>query len=160
MAYGNGSTNDDSYNKANKNYNFNHPGGDCANFVSQALHAGNFPENLTWGYTASGTLTQWGFDNGNGTTDWVNAGDLITYMISIGGTVVQPAQAAAGDIVHDTYGGASHDEIITGFATNGDILITCHNRDAVQFPILWYNDNGGSSYAYSEIVQPLDWVSY
>ena len=46
---------------------------DCADFVSQCLHAGNIPMTSAWNY--SGALP---------TTDWCNVGSLKAYLLSNG----------------------------------------------------------------------------
>lgn len=70
---------------------------DCANFISQALHAGGIPTSSTWQA---------------GTSNWTSVSDLTTYMLNQGYWDSIPiSEAWVGDIL--TYKEGSHVVMIT-----------------------------------------------
>ena len=112
-----------SYNEDYKN--FNEIGGDCTNFISQCINAGNIPLTKTWRpYTNS----------------WIRVNELYNYLINnkIGIKINVNDKYLPGDIIQffsNTKGFFSHSCIITKTLTNGDYLYCCHTYDKLNFPL-------------------------
>lgn len=75
---------------------------DCANFISQALHAGGIPKDSTWTCNTS-----------TGTSAWINVSALTSYMFSNKHywSPIPTSAVAVGDIM--SYGSYSHIVMIT-----------------------------------------------
>ena len=112
-----------SYNPKYKN--FDKSGGDCTNFVSQCLHAGNIPLTNTWKpYSNS----------------WIRVNDLYNYLINnkIGIDVTSKNDYREGSIIQffsNQKGYFSHSGIITKSLDYGEYLYTCHSYDKLNFPL-------------------------
>lgn len=121
----------------NKNYrNYNYSGGDCANFVSQALfEGGNFKKTGSWNYNNKGA-----------TKAWLNANALKNYMLNSGrgsliarGTYLSVFKSSyklePGDIVaYEKKGKVAHVSIVTAADSKGYALVSCHNADRYRVP--------------------------
>lgn len=110
----------------NEDYtNYNEMGGDCTNFISQCVCAGNIPLTKNWRpYTNS----------------WIRVNDLYSYLINnkIGININVNDKYQSGDIIQfysNTKGFYSHSCIITKVLTNGDYLYCCHSYDKLNFPL-------------------------
>ncbi len=130
------------YNSKYKNYN--HLGGDCANFASQILHeGGGFKKTYTWNYQKDGTKA------------WVNAQAFKDYMVNSGrasviakGTYEQVYKLSykllPGDfIAYEKKGKIKHISVVTGADSKGYSLVNCHNTDRYKVPwdLGWSNKN-------------------
>jgi hypothetical protein len=126
----------------------------CANFVSQALHAGGLPfkGNTTlgdndWGRSRAG---EWGWNMPDSrwwpevegfshTRSWYNADAQQEFFLKNGGERVGASGARPGDIVYFDYadgpggradGESHHAALITAVLPDGDILYTQHTPGA------------------------------
>lgn len=126
------------YNGKYKIYTF--AGGDCANFVSQVLHAGGIPMGHGWHYTKEGS------------TAWVQSESLVWHLLSSGrglrlfrgtfseaGSGVQPESPAGrlepGDIIaYEKKGQVSHVAVVVGKDPRGYVTIASHTADRLYFP--------------------------
>ena len=99
-----------SYNKAYPS--FANKGGDCANFVSQALFAGGIQQrpSPTFSGAAAWYMTQTNRKSWTWSTSWVNSQQNSLFISTIGGTVVQ------------TVIGASASTVVNSNAQQGDII--------------------------------------
>ena len=132
-----GQANYDSYYNNAQYYDYNSVGGDCANFVSQALVAGGMGEQPgVWYYDSSSPL------GSSTTSSWYNANDLHNFWASdttdfqyIGSQGTQYAEP--GDVIYlaNAYG---HSEIVDA-VTRGTVYIDCHDNDAYNYPATYYN---------------------
>lgn len=128
----------------NKYKDYNHLGGDCANFASQVLHeGGGFKKNYTWNYVKDGTKA------------WVNAQAFKNYMVNSGrasviskGTYEEIYKLSykllPGDFVaYQKKGKIVHISIVTGVDSKGYSLVNCHNTDRYRVPweLGWSDDN-------------------
>lgn len=121
-------------------------GGDCTNFVSQAILAGCCKMNDTptfgWYYASpdnrapswSGVDEFFNFMTGNG--------DFPKILSRVGpfGYVTDRDYAAFGDVVQlaNRDGEFYHTLIITGNTPDGDILVSAHTNDALNRPLSSY----------------------
>lgn len=110
----------------NKHYkDFNNSGGDCTNFVSQCLYAGNIPQKQFWRpYTAP----------------WIRVNELNSYLTrnNIAKEVTSLDELAVGDIIQffsNSKGFFAHSGIISEILDNGEILYCCHSYDKKDFPL-------------------------
>ena len=120
------------YNKEYKNYN--HVGGDCANFVSQVLYAGGFKKTGTWNYHKDGSRA------------WLKSQALKDFMLYSGrasllaygsyGEVLKASyKLLPGDIVaYWKKGKVVHVAVVTGADSRGYTLVNCHNTDRYRVP--------------------------
>ncbi|WP_242866785.1 amidase domain-containing protein [Abyssisolibacter fermentans] len=129
------------YNKKYRNYNYT--GGDCANYLSQALHeGGKFRKNRTWNY-----------EKRSGSKAWVNAHSFKSYMLYSGrasliayGSYNKIYKLAykllPGDIIaYGAKGKVKHVSMVVGADSKGYPLVTCHNIDRYRVPWdLGWND--------------------
>ncbi len=130
------------YNPEYKNYN--HLGGDCANFASQILYeGGNFAKSSSWNYY-----------RGAGSRAWVNANSFNNYMIYSGrATVIDRGsyekvlsssyKLLPGDyIAYEKKGKVVHISVVTGSDSKGYLLVNSHNtdRDKVPWDLGWSNN--------------------
>ena len=125
--------------------NYNGDGGDCTNFISQALKAGGFRESGAWSY-------DWRL--GEGSRAWSNAEGLRDYLdrsgraelFAIGPyaaltrpTARFPAGAARalreGDLITYVEGGAAvHTGIVVAYDARGAPLVDTHTSDRYHVP--------------------------
>ena len=112
-------------------YNFDNNGGDCTNFVSQALRAGGLKQNYTkdvgWFYISQN----------NRAAAWTGVEHLYKYLINFGiGKIVPIYSAAIGDIIQLSFDGITfgHSLIITetgDVPSVNNIKICTHTEDAL-----------------------------
>ncbi len=123
-----------SYNK--KYANYNPLGGNCANFVSQALfEGGGFKKNSTWNYK-----------DGKGSWAWIKAVGLKDYLIySAKGSIIAKGkyenvykhanELLPGDmVVYAKKGKITHVSIVTGLDSKGCPVVNSHNIDRYRVP--------------------------
>ncbi|MGH2442439.1 MAG: amidase domain-containing protein [Chloroflexota bacterium] len=135
-------------------------GGDCSNFVSQCLSAGNEHWNEQYwfcnpNHTCNCCNTPgvaWG-----GSLDWVNVTglhDWITSKSGRGGDVGSLWSLGLGDIISYDWnvpdGTWDHVSIVTNFDGNGNPLISCHCYDHVDV-VWWDYGTPGTNYRYTTI---------
>ncbi len=119
-------------------YDYNGEGGDCTNFVSQALHfGGRLPETGTWAFDRR---------SGEGTDAWAKAPALVGYLTRTGlaritarGSAEQVwsavAAAAPGDLIAYVERGAIvHMAIVTARDPHGYTLVDSHTADRYHVP--------------------------
>lgn len=100
-----------SYNPAYTSYKGN--GGDCANFVSQCLHAGGIPTDTTWKADS---------------VSWIRASAVPSYMMNKGyATKTSYTNATAGSFAY-TSSGAGHAVLVT-INDGAKITYTAHTTD-------------------------------
>ena len=100
-----------SYNPAYTSYKGN--GGDCANFVSQCLHAGGIPTDATWKADS---------------VSWIRASAVPSYMMNKGyATKTSYTNATAGSFTY-TSSGAGHAVLVT-INDGAKIAYTAHTTD-------------------------------
>lgn len=100
-----------SYNPAYTSYKGN--GGDCANFVSQCLHAGGIPTDATWKADS---------------VSWIRASAVPSYMMNKGyATKTSYTNAMAGSFAY-TSSGAGHAVLVT-INDGAKIAYTAHTTD-------------------------------
>lgn len=100
-----------SYNSAYTSYKGN--GGDCANFVSQCLHAGGIPTDTTWKADS---------------VSWIRASAVPSYMMNKGyATKTSYTNATAGSFAY-TSSGAGHAVLVT-INDGAKIAYTAHTTD-------------------------------
>lgn len=132
------------YNQAYRD--FSGLGGDCANFVSQALtdkDGGNLPQD--WG---------WYYDNGEGTVAWLKAASLVQHLTGSGrascvarGDLAQVCaftpdhpvgairELLPGDIIaYEEKGEIVHVSLVVGFDPAGYLLVNSHSADRHRVP--------------------------
>ncbi|NMP22128.1 amidase domain-containing protein [Sulfobacillus harzensis] len=125
--------------------NFNGDGGDCTNFVSQALRAGGFRETSEWNYDRS---------RAEGSRAWTNARGLFDFLEGSGRATIlahgrfsavarpnarYPRSAAGelrpGDIVsYIERGRAVHSAIVVGYDSHGVPVVDSHTSDRYHVP--------------------------
>lgn len=125
--------------------NFNGEGGDCTNFVSQALLAGGFRETPEWNYDRT---------TGDGSRAWSNARGLFDFLESSGRatifaqgrflTMTRPttrfphgpiAAIRPGDLIsYVERGRAVHTAIVVGFDSQGVPVVDSHTSDRYHVP--------------------------
>lgn len=104
--------------------NFNNSGGDCTNYISQCLHAGNLPLTNTWKpYTAA----------------WIQVKYLYEYLIKDKiGKVSIDMPLKEGNIIQfysEKKLAYSHSVIITKVLPNNNCLICSHFYDRLDTPL-------------------------
>ncbi|WP_368253386.1 amidase domain-containing protein, partial [Clostridium paraputrificum] len=112
------------------NYNtkyksFDTSGGDCTNFVSQCLHAGNIPITNSWRPYS---------------TSWIRVNELYNYLIKngIGVDITSKHPYKEGDVIQfyaNSKGYFSHSGVITKALGYGEYLYCCHSYDKLNFPL-------------------------
>lgn len=130
-----------SYNKDYPNYSGR--GGDCSNYVSQAIHESGFRATGGWGYTKD-----------SASRSWCNASGLESYLVYSGkayvlakGTYTQVYKEAyklvPGDaIAYQEKGKVVHMAIVTGADSKGYTLVNTHTTDRFHVPWdLGWNDS-------------------
>lgn len=119
-------------------YDYNGEGGDCTNFVSQALHfGGGLPETGTWAFDRR---------SGEGTDAWAKAPALVGYLTGSGLARVTArgsaeevwsavAAAAPGDLIAYVERGAIvHMAIVSARDPHGYTLVDSHTADRYHVP--------------------------
>jgi hypothetical protein len=127
----------------NRHYRvYSYAGGDCANFVSQVLHAGGLEQGYGWHYTSEGS------------TAWVRSDSLIWFLLSSGtgerlyrGTfegALTPtdedpcgivASLEPGDVIgYENDGELHHVAVVVGKDPKGYLTIGSHTSDRLFFP--------------------------
>ena len=126
--------------------NFTGMGGDCTNFVSQAIYAGSCEMNLTptfgWYFRSlsdrapawTGVEAFYDFMTGSG--------DFAPVTLREGpfGYVTSMEYAQLGDAVQlaNEEGDFYHTLLITGFGEGGELLVSAHSNDALDRPLSEY----------------------
>lgn len=126
--------------------NFTGQGGDCTNFVSQAILAGcctmNYTRDFGWYYRSiEDRAPAW-----TGVSAFYNfltqAPDFLAANGGVGpfGREVSTEEVLVGDVIQlaNEEGRYYHTVIVTGFDA-GDILISAHSNDALDRPLSTYN---------------------
>lgn len=121
-------------------------GGDCANFVSQALadeEGGGLPQDRQWCYAA-----------GEGTEAWLKAEALVHYLLGTGralslarGSLAEIVAAGEGNtksalaalrpgdiIAYEEHGEIQHVSLVVGWDKAGYILVNSHSADRYHVP--------------------------
>ena len=128
--------------------NFTGIGGDCTNFVSQAVYAGSCQMNDTptfgWYFNSlndrapawTGVEAFYDFFTGSG--------DFAPVTLREGpfGYVTEKPYAQLGDVIQlaDETGDFSHSLMITGFSDSGELLLTAHSNDVLDRPLSEYTN--------------------
>ena len=121
-------------------------GGDCTNFVSQAVLAGCCKMNET------PTFGWYYFSSDNRAPSWSGVDEFFNFITGNGdfppllmregpfGYVTDRAYAAFGDVVQlaDRNGEFYHTLMVTGNDGNGEILVSAHTNDALDRPLSSY----------------------
>ncbi|MBC7195217.1 MAG: amidase domain-containing protein [Caldisericia bacterium] len=128
--------------------NFNPYGGDCANYVSQCLHAGGqprifddgtYPTGLNpWYYKNNGTCNTTSDDSWN--TSWINADSLLHLIINSGrGEIESYSLLCIGDVAfwdEEPNGTMNHAVFVTVSGSGGNPdLMNSHTNDRYHCPI-------------------------
>lgn len=132
----------------NPNYpDFRNRGGDCTNFASQAVHAGNMPIDGYGTCSYFSTIAKWYVNraqwwclqsNWAWSTSWSVVGDFYTYQTqyknNADSSVYTVSQASAlrqsalpGDIIQLETGGSRWHSLIVTKKQNGEIFLTYHS---------------------------------
>ncbi|MBW6409713.1 amidase domain-containing protein [Clostridium sp. YB-6] len=104
---------------------FEDSGGDCTNFVSQAINFGGIETTKIWKpYTNS----------------WVRVEELYSYLIynKIGFEITEKSPMTKGSIIqfyNPKIGRFSHSGIITHTLSTGDYLYCCHSYNKLNYPL-------------------------
>jgi hypothetical protein len=126
-------------------YDFNGEGGDCTNFVSQALRAAGFRQTGAWAWDAA---------KSDGTRSWSNADGLVDYLLASGrghliargtyagltdprpdGSPAPIMQVAPGDIIgYRERGNVVHLGLVVGRSATGYVLVDTHTADRYHVP--------------------------
>jgi hypothetical protein len=103
--------------------NFAKKGGDCTNFVSQALYAGGISMRTDPPYSGSAAwfMTQSGRKTWSYSTSWVNAQDDSAFL----------EQNLAGVTVVASYYGVAPGQLVPDNASQGDVVLYDWNNDGV-----------------------------
>lgn len=119
-----------------KYYNFSSIGGDCTNFVSQCLHAGNIPMNYSeYGWFYSSTY--------NRAPAWTGVNefwDFATTNPSIGIKLLPCtlSELEVGDVIQ-LYNGFRYYHTLLVSSTDNGIKVTAHDYGAFNKPLDVYN---------------------
>ncbi len=126
---------------------FRNSGGDCTNFASQVVNAGNIPLNGSGTCSSYSTITQWYVNRAKWwclqtgwawSTSWSVVGDFYThqtqYENNADSTVFAKSQAHSlriyavpGDIIQLETGGSKWHSMIATKKQNGEIYLTYHS---------------------------------
>ena len=137
---------DADYNPAYRN--FNNSGGDCTNFISQALRSGGWTDVPGWYRSTSA----WWYNWLNQTRTWINAHywwQFARYRPRVDNAMylseLAPADIMQIDFNRDGY--MDHSMIITAKDNNGNIYLTYHTTNTKDRPF-WdiYNDHPNAWY--------------
>lgn len=136
------------YNPAYRN--FNNQGGDCTNFVSQALKAGGWADKPGWYQNAN----YWWYNNYNQTYSWTSVNHWATFAINSGRTsmLYNVWSCRVGDVVQVKPSGSSTKvhTMMVSYYSNGVPYFTYHSsnryrRSLNQVLLDWL---GGTFYSY------------
>ena len=133
-----GAAADDEYGYSyNSKYpNFNLLGGDCTNYVSQALfESGGFKRTKSWTFVSNAASRAW--CNAQGFKDFMISSGRATILAQ--GTYSQVYKSAykllPGDIISYVENGlVTHSAIVTGYDTKGYPLVNTHTTDRLRVP--------------------------
>lgn len=100
---------------------FANSGGDCANFVSQALNAGGILPRTSGTGDATWFMTKTGKHAFSWSASWVNAQDNSVFL----------TQHLTGAMVIGTYVGLQPGQIVPSGASQGDVVLYDWNNDGV-----------------------------
>ena len=119
-------------------YNYNGEGGDCTNFVSQALSlGGHLRRTAAWTYDGG---------TGEGTADWVKSSQLVDHLLGNGlATIIargrypqvapQVSRLQPGDVIaYVEHGKVVHLALVIGFDPHGYALVDSHTADRYHVP--------------------------
>jgi hypothetical protein len=119
-------------------YDYNGEGGDCTNFVSQALRfGGGLRETPAWSFDR---------DSGEGTDAWAKAPELVAYLTGSGlarilarggfGSVsAAVASTLPGDLIaYSERGAIVHMAMVTARDPHGYVLVNSHTADRYHVP--------------------------
>ena len=117
----------------NKEWYFYESGGDCANFLSQALFAGGMSMNWRWHCCDSNSRAYCMTSE----YTWIRANTLKNYLVDIGGTLIhnpRPSDFSLGDAVFYDWTGngvMNHSAIVTAI-DNGVPKVSAHSTPESQ----------------------------
>ncbi len=120
----------------NPNYsNYNSIGGDCANFVSQCLHAGGLEMTDGW---------YW-YSYSNRSSSWSSCSSQISYLSGLGTYIRNPSESQilkGNPVYYYSSSGVQHTALCVGTNSSGTPIVNAHNSD--RYRVNW--QLGGSSY--------------
>lgn len=137
------------YNPSYANFNQNHGGGDCTNFVSQSLRASGWTPQQGW-YRGN---SAWWSNNVRQSWTWINGDYLLDFTIQQhrGQVTRNVSDLIPGDILlvdFDHNGSIDHTMLVTSKDRHNTIYLTYHNTDTRDRPFwdmylnhphaLWY----------------------
>lgn len=146
--------------KPNMRYPYFPSAGDCANFVSQSLHAGTIPMMGDW-FMRKGSDGVWKYGY-----SWIHADELRKYMLQPGGILMKTmantySNAQLGDVYHYdhrnklglpfTDGIMEHAAIVTK-KTSGQVLVSYHTYNRLNVPQEFYSAQEGGVRYLSHII--------
>ncbi|MCM2387264.1 amidase domain-containing protein [Streptomyces albipurpureus] len=117
-----------------RNYNssyrtFNDVGGDCTNFISQALRAGGWKNNTGW-YRS---YKNWWYNSANQTTSWVNVNYWASFALHSGRAynLSNVYYMGVGDILQMDFSnnGSKDHSMITSYVSGGVPYLTYHSTN-------------------------------
>jgi len=119
-------------------FDFDNLGGDCTNFISQCLFAGNYPMNQV-------PYTGWFFNNINSRSpSWSGVEQLHDFIVNNNGTGPRGydadiSQVRTGDIIQLSFNGSTFEHsLFVADPNNGNPLICCHTYDSDNRPLSSY----------------------
>lgn len=127
------------YNEYYRDFSGNDQGGDCTNFVSQAMRAGGWPDDLGWFRSAH----NWWYNTGYQSVSWVNVHKFwwFTNYDDRGAQATRWDWFWIGDTIQvdfDADGYLDHNVIVTrddGSYGGGDFYVSYHTNDTRNKPI-------------------------
>lgn len=132
------------WNSRNPNfYNFDNLGGDCTNFISQCLYAGE----IAMDYSTKG----WFFTSlNNRSPSWTGVDEFFNYALSnrkyqgVKVKLVPMHELSIGDVIQfrQRQGNFNHSLLVTKITDSGSpsgIFVTCHTIDSIDRPLSNYN---------------------
>ena len=148
----------DNYNSAYRTYNDR--GGDCTNFVSQALNWGGWQHKGGW-YTNSNYwwydpvfpwVVEWG--NKGESRSWINVGNYFYWFARNSGRAFNArywSDFRIGDTLQVDFnrdGYLDHNALVTRNDGGGNIYLTYHTNDTLDIPIrdFWARTSGSNYY--------------
>lgn len=131
------------YNPSYNNYNGD--GGDCTNFISQALKAGGFREVGSWSYNRQSGEGDRAWSNAQGLADFLDGSERASlYAYGRYPVVTQPTARFSHGAVSDLHPGdlisyvergrAVHTAIVVGFDPHGVPVVDSHTSDRYHVP--------------------------
>ncbi|KLU63510.1 putative amidase domain protein [Peptococcaceae bacterium CEB3] len=116
-------------------YNYNSSGGDCANFVSQSMYAGN--AYYIDPYQELGSQSWW-YNGGAGSAtsksseSWRYCPTQRAFILGLRGTETSLSGLGLGDLIYYDWNGDGiwdHVAIVVGFDSSNNPLVDAHNTD-------------------------------